>query len=430
MNRTMTLKHIILTSTVAASTLMSMACGGEVYDAVQQRWTTGDPDDAVCFSATLSDAATRSSDAATRSESPVPAPGELTLAALQDGTDGFGVYGVYTGMRRYVSSTVSPDFLCNQQVVWSAVLPQTEESWTYSPLKYWPNGEGEATGESQGEIPHYVSFFAYAPWSNLQTTGSSHQPANCIIDSSQPYDQGDPWLTYRLAEDPLTEQVDLLYALPLIDQTKPETAERLLFTFRHALGCVGNTVRLQCDADLQGRMRAKVNGTTVVRDELILNSITVDYVLTSKGRLYLWNQGEPNWHTITSENVKTTRQVSWTDLDHIVYAYNGTNEDGTAWAGQGKGIFYIPIEGDDYVQRATITVDYTLRTYSTYISEGNVGNVYTDHENQVQAILILREQRDGTTGESLYGPGLKMDFRLTLDDTSLFISTTSFTTQW
>ena len=62
---------------------------------------------------------------------------------------GFGVFGCYTGALVYESSTVTPDFMYNQQVNGEKV--GTEYVWSYNPVKYWPN-EGK------------VSFFAYAPY--------------------------------------------------------------------------------------------------------------------------------------------------------------------------------------------------------------------------------------------------------------------------
>lgn len=340
------------------------------------------------------------------------AAGEIDEAALKLVTStGFGVFASYTRQWRYSTTTVSPDFLCNQPVTWGG------EAWTYSPLKYWPNGEGEGIGPGQSEIAHQVSFFAYAPWSDLTTTST----ANCITDCSQTYEQGDPWVLYRLAgaegDDPTAQQVDLLYAvcdydhyglgdgLCNIDLTKPEVAKRVGFTFNHALGIVGDKVIVSTSSDLQAKLKKEVTDGTVTSISLVLKSITIDYTLTAKARLMLYaRDGKPNWKTVTSENVKTTRRVS-VDVEapdgHILYSSDDTGSDYAGWTD--KGVFYIPIEGDDYVQKARITVGYIVKRTggTTYPATG---------EATVAKNVILHEQTD-------YGPGKRLNFNISLGST-------------
>lgn len=351
----------------------------------------------------------------TSSDTRAAAGGIGTSTALQ-GSTGFGVFASYTRQWRYSTTTVSPDFLCNQKVEWKA------GSWEYSPQKYWPNGEGEDIGQGQSEVAHLVSFFAYAPWSDLKPTGSDHAPANCITDCSQAYEQGDPWVLYRLAgeegKDPTSQQVDLLYAvcdynsygsgdgLCNIDLTKPEVSQRVGFTFRHALGIVGDKVIVSTSSDLQAKLKKEVTDGTVTSISLVLKSITIDYTLTSKARLVLYaRDGQPNWKTVTSENVKTTRRVS-VDVEapdgHILYSSDDTGSDYAGWTD--KGVFYIPIEGDDYVQKARITVGYIVKRTegTTYPATG---------EATVTKNVILHEQSD------YYGPGKWMDFNIKLGNT-------------
>ena len=357
------------------------------------------PEDAITFSATAG--------------GDTRAAGETgNLEALR-GSTGFGVFASYTRQWRYTTTTVSPDFLCNQRVEWTAV-PPSSGTWTYTPLKYWPNGEGEATDQTQGETAHQVSFFAYAPWSDLTTTSpDSHAPANCITDCSQTYEQGDPWVLYRLAgeegSDPTAQQVDLLYGvcdyshygmgdgLCNIDLTKPATNQRIPFTFCHALGTVGDKVTVSVSEALKTALNREVKGE-VTAVSLVLQSITIDYTLTSKARLMLFaRDGQPNWRTVTSENVKTTRTVSLKDIAETLYSTDGTS---ASYEWNGKGVFYIPIEGDDYVQRARITIGYSVvRTGgTTYPTSGEA----TTSKN-----VVLHEQKS-------YGPGQKMNFNISL----------------
>ena len=229
-------------------------------------------------------------------------------ASLQAG--GFGVFGCYTGLHNYSESDANSSFMYNQKLEWVS----GDAHWEYNPVKYWPGEEG-----------HKVSFFAYAPYSECDGTG-------CIPSCVRYQETADPWVMYRIAEDP-AQQVDLLYATPLLDQTKMAVNERLEFTFKHALACVGDNVTISTSA----------TGVT-------LKEVSIDYTLTAKGRLVLWNRGSANWTPIQSEDVVTVRSVS------LLTAGN----EPLPKTFSGQGLFCIPAEAAGYPQKATIHVTYVV----------------------------------------------------------------------
>ena len=229
-------------------------------------------------------------------------------ASLQAG--GFGVFGCYTGLHNYSESDANSSFMYNQELEWVS----GDAHWEYNPVKYWPGEEG-----------HKVSFFAYAPYSECNGTG-------CIPSCVRYQETADPWVMYRIAEDP-AQQVDLLYATPLLDQTKMAVNERLEFTFKHALACVGDNVTISTSA----------TGVT-------LKEVSIDYTLTAKGRLVLWNRGSANWTPIQSEDVVTVRSVS------LLTAGN----EPLPKTFSGQGLFCIPAEAAGYPQKATIHVTYVV----------------------------------------------------------------------
>ena len=229
-------------------------------------------------------------------------------ASLQAG--GFGVFGCYTGLHNYSESDANSSFMYNQELEWVS----GDAHWEYNPVKYWPGEEG-----------HKVSFFAYAPYSECDGTG-------CIPSCVRYQETADPWVMYRIAEDP-AQQVDLLYATPLLDQTKMAVNERLEFTFKHALACVGDNVTISTSA----------TGVT-------LKEVSIDYTLTAKGRLVLWNRGSANWTPIQSEDVVTVRSVS------LLTAGN----EPLPKTFSGQGLFCIPAEAAGYPQKATIHVTYVV----------------------------------------------------------------------
>ncbi|MBQ5530254.1 MAG: fimbrillin family protein [Bacteroidales bacterium] len=229
-------------------------------------------------------------------------------ASLQSG--GFGVFGCYTGLHNYSESDANSSFMYNQELEWVS----GDAHWEYNPVKYWPGEEG-----------HKVSFFAYAPYSECDGTG-------CIPSCVRYQETADPWVMYRIAEDP-AQQVDLLYATPLLDQTKMAVNERLEFTFKHALACVGDNVTISTSA----------TGVT-------LKEVSIDYTLTAKGRLVLWNRGSANWMPIQSEDVVTVRSVSLLTGGHEPLPKTFS----------GQGLFCIPAEAAGYPQKATIHVTYVV----------------------------------------------------------------------
>jgi hypothetical protein len=104
---------------------------------------------------------------------------------------------------------------------------------------------------------------------------------------------------------------------------------------------------------------------------VVVTGIQIEYALTSKARLVLWNNGEANWQTIWSEEPITTRTVTILDpednTDDIpVYAYNTTipSEFSTTNTWTGNGIFYIPVELTGYQQTATVNITHCIATYS------------------------------------------------------------------
>ena len=229
-------------------------------------------------------------------------------ASLQAG--GFGVFGCYTGLHNYSESDANSSFMYNQKLEWVS----GDAHWEYNPVKYWPGEEG-----------HKVSFFAYAPYSECDGTG-------CIPSCVRYQETADPWVMYRIAEDP-AQQVDLLYATPLLDQTKMAVNERLEFTFKHALACVGDNVTISTSA----------TGVT-------LKEVSIDYTLTAKGRLVLWNRGSANWTPIQSEDVVAVRSVSLLTAGHEPLPKTFS----------GQGLFCIPAEAAGYPQKATIHVTYVV----------------------------------------------------------------------
>ena len=307
--------------------------------------------------------------------------------------DGFGVFASYTGKEHYVNTTVTPNFMYNQKV------DKTSGEWSYAPVKYWPATETFAGGISDEQ---YISFFAYAPYTEVANFEYPER-TNCIAGFSESHDEGDPWLIYVLSPDPwdlVTSaetgnaaddgdgQVDLLYGqydngtdfVPMYDVTKPKLAESTKYTkfsFRHALGVVGNTVRIAFkDADAQ---------TAFANKKVLVKKVVINYKnLTRKAQLVLNSAGSPNWKPIISGEVTTERSITiegtqipakiraaaskkeafdaYTDADITGITKVGDPNDETTYFNLEtlKPLFYIPYQVSEQPQQAEVILTYQV----------------------------------------------------------------------
>ena len=130
----------------------------------------------------------------------------------------------------------APNFMYNQQVTWN----NTNSNWTYSPVKYWPNDNNPADGsDAEGsQTNSYVSFFAYAPYTDL-----SSSPAIGITGLSANSATTAPTITYVW-----DAEADLLYdAKPDCYKTdingSGSMSGAVQFSFKHALAQVKFKVR-------------------------------------------------------------------------------------------------------------------------------------------------------------------------------------------
>ena len=280
------------------------------------------------------------------------AQGTITLTELQ--AQGFGVFACHTGTHPYVSTSTSSNLMYNQQVTWDDV----NSVWEYSPLVYWPVADEDQT--------NYVSFFAYAP--------HSENAGGCIADMSRPEDTGDPWILYQLggdSEDWQDSQVDLVYDFKKDQRRQYPISTKVSMNFKHALATIGDRVTITCSEELQAMLKTLYIGTDVV---MTVNTLTVDYLLTSKGRLVLNSNGTPNWQAVESGDQKVHRYLRLTQPQAVARATSASNCLLNDIDTTDVGIFYIPLEVGTDKQKVTVTADYTITTGATQyvVSEGSV----------------------------------------------------------
>jgi hypothetical protein len=135
--------------------------------------------------------------------------------------DRIGVFGyshaLTAGWSGTTASALIPDYFLNKMVV------KKSGNWGYDGVtKYWP------------DAARSVSFFAYAPYVDNQTT--------FVVYPQAAAETGSPTIAYTVPVD-VAEQTDLLYGVQL-DQVYGTNAGTVAFSMKHALACVDISVRL------------------------------------------------------------------------------------------------------------------------------------------------------------------------------------------
>lgn len=221
-------------------------------------------------------------------------PGDLTTERLkdlnnEDGKPGFGVFAYYTDNLDYTCQT-KPNFMYNQQV-----QAMDEETWTYEPVKYWPNEFGDA---AQSKDQDKVSFFAYAPYvecdpatgkliDDAATTDVDESTLDTygITGFSKNTFAGDPYVKYIASFD-MSKAVDLCYGtvadgyeqwqilnggvqdleagLPYLSVEHPaKIDQKMKFNFRHALAQLNVKIDVDADVNSHASGNGAADGTKV-----------------------------------------------------------------------------------------------------------------------------------------------------------------------
>lgn len=188
---------------------------------------------------------------------------EMTTDELKK--TGFGVIAFYTESSKYedVNTSKVPNFMYNTKV--------SGDGWTYSPIKYWPNG-GQTGDATPVETAQYLSFFAYAPYKDFSTTSTTGITALSANSAA-----GDPTVTYAL--DATGADTDLLWgtagtndattsggaqegtdfsgkakAKVNANLSKMKVGGKVQFNFKHALAKFGGTGATGSDSKTSGLM--------------------------------------------------------------------------------------------------------------------------------------------------------------------------------
>lgn len=257
--------------------------------------------------------------AATRATAAVD--GEITtIEALQKA--GFYVFGYYTGSDKWetAKATATPNFMYNQQVTWSS----EDKTWSYSPLKFWPNGDGDM-----------VSFFAFAK-GDAGSSGSTSGISSTSITSNT--SEGSPKISYTAAEDP-TQSVDLLWGvvpaasssasltagLPYLDMSKQTVSDKITFLFKHALTKLNVTMYGEFGTTLSATDKTMVLLKDVKITMPVAKGGTLDLCNTTASQP-LWTETDYTFDNAT-DKTSTIKLPLPADLQDIDYGAGTTDEE-------------------------------------------------------------------------------------------------------
>lgn len=182
---------------LVAAAGMFAACTNE--DAVLEQPVAQQGETPVLFDAYAGRAVTRAG-----------AAGEMSVDGSLGGTnkakltDGFGVFGYYTNNGDYDENVSTPNFMYNQKV--------ETASWTYTPVKYWPNEYGNTAVSDETDK---LTFFAYAPYvevvpSTGKISGTADKQTWGITGLTRNTAIGDPLVKYIVNFD-ASKSVDLVW---------------------------------------------------------------------------------------------------------------------------------------------------------------------------------------------------------------------------
>lgn len=339
------------------------------------------------------------------------ATGVQTTSTLA--TNGFGLFAYYTDNSSYGTSS-TPNFMYNTQVTGTPTDAPT--SWTYSPLRYWPNETGNDGNGATSEGTDHLTFFAYAPYVEATaTTGAVTDNTVGITALTSNATAGDPKVSYTVASDP-AKSVDLLWGvsntatwdnvtgtaltltegLPYRNLIKPKTKQNVGFNFKHALSRLGLTV--------QGAFDQKDPGGTLKDAKITVAKVEITGDgFAAKGVLNLNNTtaGEPLWDTSAADAGKLSLTL---DGDNLNTTIKDAGADKKA-AEQPAGVTADKqnlLKDDTYFMfiPGTATADKPLKvkiTYYTTTDDPNLATGYTRVENVI------------TKSISAADPGLKFE---------------------
>lgn len=241
--------------------------------------------------------------------------------------DEFGVFAFYTKTEKYANTNETPNFMYEQAIKKGA----GDAGWTYSPLKYWPNTNGEK-----------ITFFAYYPQAKTGMTFYDKGTTTNYTSASK----GFPDIKFVVA-DAAKDQVDFMYSTK-VDETKPTATNTAInFNFAHALSKV----------NIKAQMSETLNNTTTVN----ITSITLNNIYNTNTLKY--TGATPSWGWDTASNGQKY-EITPTNISLA-------STDGTTAIDITSFLMVPQTLSTAADKKASITITYDVVTTDTNLSGGS-----------------------------------------------------------
>ena len=277
-----------------------------------------------------------------------------TRASVTSEVKDFGVFAFYTGnsaWKNYASKD-TPNFMDNQQVKGTK---SNDKSWsyTYTPIKYWPNNVGDK-----------LSFFAYSPY-------DANAKWNSAVNGQEKYG----YLTYTVPAD-IKKQYDFLACLSsdkTIDLVKQNNEEKIQFEFKHTLSRIGFKVAYVKDANSYGDGDPIDANTTIKVVSVKIGDAAVDGSgFYTTGNLNFCATGQTDWKNCKGNQAYTLNSDNFVEnvADKVTDEYQDLNTESSyimtlpqdfSAKGLPIQIVYTVTTPDDKLTGKSVTVTNTIK---------------------------------------------------------------------
>lgn len=265
-------------------------------------------------------------------------------------TYGFGVFAYYHDGNNTTdgaySSASTPSFMYNQEVA----SADAGVSWTYSPIKYWPN---ETTTDGNGATSEHtdkLSFLAYAPYTSVLSGTDPGIYAFTSVTAA-----GDAKVSYRVSPDDPSKGVDLMWAVdpttgqPLLNLTKKAIGEKVNMKFYHALTKLDIKAQLSVE-QLPGGGTLDPNTKVYVEGlYLIPQQTDADKLLGLEGNFNLnttySSSSSAGWEITTKYDATAANNNNIKIKDAKKYGASGAGVTTTSESLLDGPLMFIPING-------------------------------------------------------------------------------------
>lgn len=250
----------------------------------------------------------------------------------------YGVFGCYNSGEPTRQGSMQADLMNNQEVAFE------NGEWTYSPVKYWPEGQGN----------NAVSFFAYSPYS-----------ANSSFVSVNPASM-EPVVEYK-SIDPMDDAGDLLYGSQLY-ATQNQNNGCVSISSKHALA------RLSFKADFVDDIEENTKVT--------IKSVEISGQIPNRGFFNLYTQQWENRSTETHTYIIEGENISADLRDAGSQASAAEEPEGVGMVSKPIGVspfLLVPTDGEKEI---AVTIVYFITTDDPRLPMG-----YSKIENRITKSL-------------------------------------------